>query len=109
MNTPKLRYSFQSARPPRTARRLLWTSALTAAAIVAAACVAARAAEGDMPPTALRAMGVCEGLRAGGAISRHRPIAVTVLEAGGAASLFRCDPVASGKWLAPVSRVVSWR
>jgi hypothetical protein len=105
MNTPKLRYSFQTARPPRPVRRLLWTSALTAGAILAA-CVAARADSG-MSPTGLELRGVCEGLQASG-IDQRRPIAVTAVQHDGTTKLFRCDPTADGRWLPPVSRTVRW-
>ena len=109
MNTPTFEYAFQRrARRARTVRRLL-PAALTAGTILAAGCVAVRAADGDIPPTAIHAAGICQGLRAAGSIDARRPIVVFAVRPGGETAEFRCDPVSDGKWLAPVARTVRWQ
>jgi hypothetical protein len=104
------RYPFQRylARHATRRRRRLGWAAIGATALIFAGCVAVRA--DSLSPTAERASGTCDGIRADPRIDQTRPVIVTVERPDGSTAFFRCDPAdGAGIWHKPVERTVEWR
>ena len=87
------------ARRRRVVRRLVPIG--LGAALIFARRVAAARADGEIPPTAIRADGICQGFAYGR--ERRCPQADRRVRSAGwrREHAVRCDPIGAGRWLPP--------